>query len=84
MAVEGSSRHERRDKLRFKTALAGALAASASFLADEAWAAVYEVRACRPPNGAPAPAHGWTPATSATLASINCPGGKMTVKTPPG
>ena len=47
-------------------------------------AAIYEVHTCRVPSGAPAPAHGWAPLGAGTIVSIGCPGGKLTVRTPPG
>jgi hypothetical protein len=42
--------------------------------------ATYDVHACRLPNGAPAPALGWTatgPSTPGATLSIDCPGGAM-------
>ena len=60
-----------------------AIAAGFAVAAPPGLGAIYEVHACRLPSGAPAPAHGWS-ATTQAIASIDCPGGKMTVRTPPG
>lgn len=70
-------------KRRVLVAVALAVLASLSISLPGAFAALYEVHACRLPNGEAAPAHGWSATTNA-IASINCPGGKMTVRTPPG
>ncbi len=43
--------------------------------------AVYVVHACRLPNGAAAPANGWSVTTGA-IATVNCPGGVITVRAP--
>ena len=69
---------------RARLALAIALTGSVGFTGSSAVAAIYEVHACRLPNGAPAPAHGWAPQYAGTIVSIGCPGGKLTVRTPPG
>jgi len=60
-----------------------AVAGGLSISAPAALGAIYEVHACRLPNGAAAPAYGWS-ATTGAIASIDCPGGKMTLRTPPG
>ena len=65
------------------TALCVAVAAGLSISVPGALGAIYEVHACRLPDGTAAPAHGWSPTTRA-IATINCPGGKMTLRTPPG
>ncbi len=60
-----------------------AVLASLSAAAPAASGAVYEVHACRLPNGDPAPAWGWK-AIAGSVASINCPGGRMAVRVPAG
>ena len=60
------------------------MVASGWFGGGAAAAATYDVHACRVPSGLPAPAHGWSPVTPATVASLNCPGGMMSIRTPPG
>lgn len=65
------------------TALCMAVAVGLFISPPAVLGAIYEVHACRLPNGAAAPAHGWS-ATTGAIASIDCPGGKMTVRTPPG
>ena len=59
------------------------LASCLMFSTHRAEAASYEVHACRVPSGAPAPAHGWS-STGKAVASMNCPGGAMTVRAPAG
>jgi hypothetical protein len=66
-----------------RTALWVSVGAGLAISTPAALGAIYEVHACRLPNGAGAPANGWTPTTGA-IASVDCPGGKMTVRTPPG
>jgi hypothetical protein len=85
MEAEASSRHDRREQLSYLLrvlARAGVLA-GAALSTTPASAAIYEVHACRLPSGAPAPANGWSVTTGA-IASLNCPGGTMTVRTPGG
>ena len=60
-----------------------AVVASLSVAAPPTFGAVYEVHACRLPNGDPAPALGWK-ALAGSVASINCPGGRMAVRVPAG
>ena len=68
---------------RLRLGIAIAAMACLSVVAPAASGAVYEVHACRLPNGDPAPALGWK-ATAGSVASLNCPGGRMAVRAPVG
>jgi hypothetical protein len=68
---------------RVRIGIAFAILASVSTAAPAAFGAIYEVHACRLPNGDPAPALGWT-ATGGAIASLNCPGGRMALRAPVG
>jgi hypothetical protein len=60
--------------------LAFVLVSLAAQSAGIAHGATYDVHACRLPNGAPAPALGWTgtgPSSPGATLSLNCPGGTM-------
>src|SRR5688572_5893919 len=51
--------------------------------AGQTKAAVYEVHACRLPDGRPAPAFGWS-VNAIAITSNDCPGGTFRLRTPPG
>lgn len=68
---------------RVRLGIAIAVLTSLSVATPAASGAVYEVHACRLPNGDPAPALGWK-ALAGSVASINCPGGRMAVRVPAG
>jgi hypothetical protein len=68
---------------RVRIGIVIAVLANPSVAAPAAFGAVYEVHACRLPNGDPAPALGWK-ALAGSVASINCPGGRMAVRVPAG
>ena len=68
---------------RVRIGIVIAVLANLSVAAPAAFGAVYEVHACRLPNGDPAPALGWK-ALAGSVASINCPGGRMAVRVPAG
>src|SRR3954447_13666844 len=82
---EASSHHDGRQQLSgiVRLGIASAVLASLLMATPTASGAVYEVHACRLPNGAPAPANGWSVTTGA-IATVNCPGGVITVRTPSG
>jgi hypothetical protein len=68
---------------RVRFGIAIAVLAILSMATPAASGAVYVVHACRLPNGAAAPANGWSVTTGA-IATVNCPGGVITARTPSG